>query len=120
MTKAADFHMAAAIRDELQANAQISLRECLAAVQAAYPRQTINPNSFGVAFSNQRAKMGLRPRRGGRKSVRRRKPQRAVPPQRTRQVDLGHLQAARRYMMEVGDADTAIAAVRSLAALQVR
>lgn len=115
------FNMAQAIRDELTANNSLTLKECLAAVQAKYPDQPINPNSFGVAFSNQRAKLGLKSRRGRRKMVRRRKPGPGRPPLAavSRPVNLEHLQAARKFVAEIGDADTAIAAVRQLATLQI-
>ncbi|MCA9053405.1 MAG: hypothetical protein KDA75_06185, partial [Planctomycetaceae bacterium] len=67
------FNMSRAIREYLEANPDSSLRECREAIQAANPREAINQNSFGVAFSNQRQKLGLKPRRRG-KTVRRRKP----------------------------------------------
>jgi hypothetical protein len=115
------FNMAQAIRDELTANNSLTLKECLAAVQTKYPDQVINPNSFGVAFSNQRAKLGLKPRRGRRKMVRRRKPGPGRPPVAAvaRPVNLEHLQAARKFVSEIGNAETAIAAVRQLATLQI-
>lgn len=116
-----DFNMSQAIRDELQANSEISLKDCLAAIQAKHPGLDVNSNSFGVAFSNQRAKLGLKKRRGG-KTVRRRKPgagAAAAPSQVARPVNLDVLQAARRYVAAVGDAETAIAAVRQLQTLQI-
>lgn len=117
-----EFNMAQAIRDELSANKDLSLRECKEAVQAKYPGQSLNPNSFGVAFSNQRAKLGLKPRRGGRKTVRRRKPGRgraAAAAPTTRSINLEHLQAAKRFVAEVGSSEAAIAAVKQLATLQI-
>lgn len=116
-----DFNMSQAIRDELQANPEISLKDCLAAIQSKHPGLSVNPNSFGVAFSNQRAKLGLKKRRGG-KTVRRRKPgavRTAVATQAAKPVNLDVLQAARRYVAVVGDAETAIAAVRQLQTLQI-
>jgi hypothetical protein len=115
-----EFNMSAAIRSELESNPNISLRECLAAVQSKYPNQQINENSFGVAFSNQRIRLGLSRRRGGRKSVRRRKPG-AVAASRSAgtALDLDVLQAARKYVAAVGDSDKAIAAIRQLQTLQI-
>ena len=111
------FNMSEAIREHLKANPKSSLKECREAVQAAHPKEKINPNSFGVAYSSQRKKLGLKPRRGGKKTVRRRKPGR--PAASAASVSIEHLQAARKYMAEVGDAETAVAAVRALAQLQI-
>lgn len=64
------WNMAAAIRTELEANPRLSLSECREAVQAAHPKQTINVNSFGVTFSNQRKRLGISPgKRKARKGV---------------------------------------------------
>jgi hypothetical protein len=117
------FNMAEAIREQLKANPDASLKECLAAVEAAHPEVKVNANSFGVAFSNQRRKLGLKPRRRGR-VVRRRKPGMAAGPVRAVAVSSGGLnmellQAARKFVAVAGDADTAVAAVRALALLQI-
>jgi hypothetical protein len=111
-----EFNMSAAIRDQLTANPKLSLRECREAIAAANPSVSINVNSFGVAFSNQRRKLGIKSRRG-RKRVRVMKPGAAHA---AKPIRIEHLQAARKYMSEVGDAETAVAAVRALAQLQVR
>jgi hypothetical protein len=117
------FNMAEAIREQLRNNPQLSLKECRAAVEAAYPNEKIKPNSFGVAFSNQRHKLGLKPRRRGR-VVRRRKPGEGAAPTRASAASAGGLnmdllQAARKFVAQAGDADTAVAAVRALALLQI-
>ena len=117
-----DFNMAEAIRNELRADPDVSLADCRAAVSAKYPSQTINPTSFGVAYSNQRKNLGLKPRRGRRKTVRRAKPAVGATGFKAatavRVMSLEHLQAARRCVTEIGDADTAIAAIKQLANLQ--
>ncbi len=119
-----DFNMAEAIRSQLTANPELSLKECQEAVASANPGVEINNNSFGVAFSNQRRKLGLKPRRRGR-VVRRRKPADNAAPARstassaaTGSLNMELLQAARKYVAVAGDADTAVAAVRALALLQ--
>ncbi|MFV0445597.1 MAG: hypothetical protein ACK5Q5_18605 [Planctomycetaceae bacterium] len=115
-----EFNMSAAIRDQLQANPKLSLRECMEAVATAHSTDKINPNSFGVAFSNQRRRLGIKGRRGGRR-VRVMKPGAVGRPaaNSNKPVRMEHLQAARRFMAEVGDAETAVAAVRALAQLQI-
>jgi hypothetical protein len=110
--------MSQAIRDQLTANRKLSLRECREAVHAANPSVAINANSFGVAFSNQRRKLGIKGGRRGRR-VRVMKPGAAGRAAAGLSVKIEHLQAARRFMAEVGDADTAVAAVRALAQLQI-
>lgn len=114
-----EFNMAQAIRDQLTVNRGLSLKECLAAVQGAHPTASINVQSFGVAFSNQRRKLGIKGKRRGKK-VRVMKPGAAGRAAgAAKPVKMEHLQAARKYMAEVGDAETAIAAVRALAQLQI-
>jgi hypothetical protein len=115
-----DFNMAAAIRAELEKNKALSLKECMAAVTASNPGQTINPSSFGVALSNQRKKLGIKTGRGRKKTVRRAKPgalRAAAAPQT---VNLSALQAARKFLAEVGDVEVALTAVKQLQALQIR
>lgn len=116
-----EFNMSQAIREQLSANRKLSLRECREAVEAAHPGVAINQNSFGVAFSNQRRKLGIKPGRRGRR-VRVMKPGAAgagAARGAGKPVKMEHLQAARKYMAEVGNAETAIAAVRALAQLQI-
>lgn len=115
------FNMAEAIRDELKKNPDLSLKECLAAVQAVHPGFAPKSTSFGVAFSNQRRKLGLKPRRRG-KTVRRRMPGAAPKAAATTSggLNMELLQAARKFVAVAGgDADTAVAAVRALALLQI-
>ncbi|MEZ6065388.1 MAG: hypothetical protein R3B90_06685 [Planctomycetaceae bacterium] len=122
------FNMAGAIREALEKLGDVSQAECLEAVQAANPGVDINKQSFGVAFSNQRRKLGMKPRRGGRKSVKRRKPG-ARPVGRpagttsrsTGSVTLNMeaLQAARKFVAEVGGVDVAMEAVKQLLTLQI-
>lgn len=112
-----EFNMSQAIRDQLTANPKLSLRECREAVEAANPSVKINVNSFGVAFSNQRAKLGIKSKRG-RKRVRVMKPA-AAAAAASKPVKMEHLQAARKFVAEIGNADVAVAAVKALAQLQI-
>jgi hypothetical protein len=115
--------MAAAIRSVLESNPEISLRDCREEVKRQHPDREIKDTSFGVAFSNQRAKLGLAPRRGGRKSVRRRKPGTLPAAAGVRPTGVGLnldvLQAARKYVAAVGDSEQAISAIRQLQTLQL-
>lgn len=116
-----NFVMSQAILELLQENSKLSGKEVCGELKKRYPGEKINENSALVAFSNARQKLGLRKSRG--KSVRRAKPTatRSVgrPPKAAGSVDLNALQAARKFVAEVGDADKAIAAVRELATLQL-
>lgn len=114
-----NFVMSKAILELLQEDANLSGKEVCEELKKRYPGEKINENSALVAFSNARQKLGLRKTRG--KSVRRAKPTRSVgrPPKASGSVDLSALQAARKFVAEVGDADKAIAAVRELSTLQL-
>lgn len=104
-----EFNMAAAIREQLEANPKLSLREAREAVQAAYPKQTLNTNSFGVAFSNQRRKLGIKPGGGKRRVVQRTVPQAPKTPLPAARgtLPLASLETAKRLIVEAGGADNA-------------
>jgi hypothetical protein len=58
--KTTDFNMAREIRELIAKEPQMTGREVAAALKKKFPRQKINANSCGVAFSNARKKLGLR------------------------------------------------------------
>lgn len=111
-----DFNMAAEVRNILTDNPELVGKEALAELKKKFPRRSINENSFGVAFSGARRELGIsKPRK-----VRRRKP--AAKRSRragTAAVDLTTLQSARKYLSEVGDVDSAIAAIKQVQTLQL-
>ena len=112
-----DFNLSAEVRNVLSESPNLTGKETLAAVKKKFPKQAINENSFGVAYSNARRKLGIsKPRK-----VRRQKPaakRRSQAP--TTAVDMKALQAARKYLAEVGDADVAISAIKQLQSLQIQ
>jgi hypothetical protein len=112
-----DFNLSAEVREILRRNRSFTGREALEALKKKFPKQPINENTFSVAYSGARKKLGIIK---GRK-VRRRKPAtRSGAQKRSAQsVDMAALQAARKYLAEVGDPDTAIAAIKQLQSLQI-
>ncbi len=111
--RSSGFVMSAVIRDVLEKNPGFTGRQCREAIEQAYPNEKINPNSFGVAFSNARKKLGISTGRR-RKSVRRRTPSAA-----STRVNLETLRAARDLLAVAKDADTAVAAIKQLQSLQI-
>jgi hypothetical protein len=112
----AEFNMAEAIRDVLTANPKVSSREAVDAIQSKYPSAKINRNSFSVAFytgrkklgmgsSGRRGRIGRRVGRGGGAS---------------HNVNVAKLQAAARFLSEVGSAEAAMEAIKLVQAIQVR
>ena len=91
------------------------------ALKKKFPRQSINESSCGVGFSAARKKLGISQTRAGKKrkaakkTVRRMKPAAAALA-----VDLTTLQAAAKFVSEVGDAEKGIAAIRQLRSLQIQ
>lgn len=110
------FNMAAAIRDVLGTSPKLTQGECMAAVQAAHPKETINGNSFGVAFSNQRKRLGIAP--GGKRRARTTKVH--VPPQATPVPTVGvdPLLAARDFIASAGGLEQAQETIERLKRLQ--
>lgn len=112
--KSADFNMSEEIRNLLRENRTLSLSE---AFDALSKKHKLNKNSFGVAFYSARNKLGIksgRRRKGGAKrTVSRRVP--AAP-----RLDMGALQAAAKFVSDIGGADKAIAAVKQVASLQIK
>ncbi len=119
-----NLNMAAAIREVLSEQPTLSGREARDEVQRRHPEAVINEKSFGVAFSNARKALGIAAP-GRKKSVRRRKPGRAAATTTSsaaapKTLDFDLLDAARGLLAKAGDADTAIAAIKQLARLQIR
>lgn len=110
------FNMSAAVRDVLRENPKLSGKEVEAEVKQRHPGQKINSSSLNVAFSNARKQLGIV--KGKKRSVKRRKPS-AGGTRTTSTIDMGALQAARKYVSEVGDVDAALEAVRQLKTLQI-
>ena len=116
--KKSGFNMAAEIRALLEADNNLSGKDVEAALKKKFPRERINSNSCGVAFSNQRKKLGLS--RGGKKSVRKKRPGRTAAARPAVSVDLSALQAAKHLLAACnGDDQMALAAIRQLNSLQL-
>lgn len=115
-TRKGGFNMSATIRDILQENPNLSGKEVEAELKKRHPGQKLNPNSLSVAFSAARQKLGITKKK---RSVRRRKPAAGGAARNPQALDMSTLQAARRFVAEVGDVDRAVEAVRQLGTLQV-
>jgi hypothetical protein len=113
-------NMAEEIRAVLMENPKFSGREVIEALTAKHPGLKINKASAGVAFSNARKKLGIvkgaKKKGGGARVVRKR-----VPTTTTSRpaMDMATLQAAAKFVSQVGSAETAIEAVRQVVALQI-
>lgn len=114
-TRKGGFNMSAAVRDLLTQDPTLSGKQVQEALKKKFPGQKINPNSCGVAFSMARKKLGIRKKT---KSVRKRRPS-AGRSVKASAIDMSALQAARKYVSEVGDVDAALDAVRKLKTLQI-
>jgi shikimate kinase len=110
------FNMSQAVRDVLKENPKLTGKEVEAEVRQRHPGQKINSSSLNVAFSNARKQLGIV--KGKKRSVKRRRPS-AGGVRSNAAVDMGALQAARKYVSEVGDVDAALEAVRQLKTLQI-
>ena len=115
----ADFKMSEAIREVLAENPKIGSKEASDAILAKYPTAAINKNSFAVAFYTSRKKLGLGPKRRGKKSSKKvvKKPGR---PAARQAVDLAMLQSAAKFLSEVGGAEAALEAIKQVQAVQVK
>lgn len=112
----AEFNMAAEIRALLSKDPSLTGRQVVEGLNAKFPGKRINENSCSVAYSTARRQLGIVSSR--KKTVRRRKPGRngQVAPS----MNLTALQAARKLIAEVGNADVAMAAIRQVESLQIR
>ncbi len=118
---ASGFNMAAEIRSLLRQNRSLSGSEVYAALKKKFPRQRINESSCGVAFSGARKTLGIAQKKTGRKRTIAKKTVRKMKPAAAAQaVDMVTLQAAAKFVSEVGGAEKAIAAIRQLRSLQIQ
>ena len=118
---AGGLNMAAEIRGILEQNRSLSGREVFEALTEKFPRQSINESSCGVAFSGARKTLGISQTKRGKKRKTAKKTVRKMKPAATAQaVDLTALQAAAKFVSEVGDAEKAISAIRQLRSLQIQ
>ncbi len=111
------FNMAEEVRKLLKENRKLTGPEVYAALKKKFPKQKFNENSFSVAVSAARKKLGIKGRRG-RKAGAKRTVMKKRPASTT--VSIESLQAAAKYVAQVGDADKAIAAVKQVSALQIK
>ena len=119
--EASGFNMAAEIRSLLRQNRSLSGQDLYKALKKKFPRQKINESSCGVAFSGARKKLGISPLKAGKKRKAAKKIVRKMKPAAAAQaVDLTPLQAAAKFVSEVGDAEKAVAAIRQVRALQIQ
>ena len=112
------FNMSKEIRKLVRAKRSMMGREVYDTLVTNFPNQKINESSCLVSFSKTRSQMGLK-KKGKKKSVagkvvKRRKPSAAVTA-----VDLNALQAAAKFVAQIGSAETAIAAIKQLQSVQI-
>jgi hypothetical protein len=118
---ATKFNMAAEIRSLLKQNRALSAREVYEALKKKFPGQSINESSCGVGFLGARKKLGISQTKTGRKRKMDKKTVRKMKPAATAQaVDMATLQAAGKFVSEVGEAEKRIAAIRQLRSLQIQ
>ena len=117
---ASGFNMAAEIRGLLEKDKSLSGPEVYKALKKKFPRQKINESSCGVAFSGARQKLGISPKRGKKRKAAKTTVVKMKPAATATTVDLTSLQAAAKFVSEVGDADKAISAIRQLRSLQIQ
>lgn len=110
-----EFNMAAEIRALLGQNPSLTARDVHEALQQKFPNEKVNKSSCDQSYYNFRRKLGIGKRR---RKVRRLKP--GVRAVQTGQVSLEALLAARKFLSEVGGEETALAAVKQIASLQIR
>ena len=113
------FNMAAEIRKLLRAKRTITGREVYNALVENFPNQKIKEGSCLDAFSKTRMRMGLK-KRGKKKSAAGKVVKRRLPSTAATAVDFNALQAAAKFVAQVGDADTAVAAIKQLQSVQIR
>ena len=102
------FNMSEQGRKLVGAKNTITGKEVYETLVKKFPKQTINEGSCLVAFSAARNQLGLskKVKKKGKKQVVKKKMPSTVS------VDLNALQAAAKFVAQVGDADRAIAARR--------
>jgi len=107
------FNMSGQIRKLVRAKRSITGSEVYDTLVKDFPDQKINKGSCLVAFYTTRKELGVKKK--GKKTVVKKKVPTAVTA-----VDLNALQAAAKYVAQVGDADTAIAAIKEVQSVQIR
>ena len=117
---ASGFVMAVEIRALLRQNRSLTGKEVYEGLKQKFPSESINENSCGVAFSGARRalkiKSGVRRRKkaAGKKVVLKQLPK--APPR----ISLSKLQAAAKFVKDVGDVDAAIEAIRQVRTVQIK
>ncbi len=114
-SKATEFNMSEAIRGILTENPKLTSGEVYDAIVAKHPTARINESSFSVAFYASRKKLGIGSSRRGKKAVK--KTAKAAV---RKTVDLAMMQAAAKFLSEVGGADAALQAIKQVQAVQVK
>lgn len=107
-----EFNLSAAIRESLGENPNASASETMQAIQTKHPKQKINKGSFSVCFYTTRQKMGVggvRKSRGKKIGIRK----------SGAGIDLTVLTNAARFLREAGSVENAIAAIKSVQAVQI-
>ncbi len=111
----AEFNMSEAIREILTANPKLTSKEVIDAIVAKYPKAKINEASFTVAYYTSRKKLGIATSGRGKKVSKR-----TAKPAARQTVDLATLQAAARFLNDVGGADAALEAIKQVQAVQLK
>lgn len=114
------FNMAEEIRKLLREDRSMSGKEVYEALQKKFPNQDINKNSCGVAFYGARDALGIKSKRSKKRKPRKSGEKKVVMKRTPTSVDMGTLQAAAKFVSEVGDAGVAIEAIRQLKTLQIQ
>ena len=116
---APEFKMSELVRSILTENPKANTKEVKEAVLAKHPTVKINDNSFAVAYYNAKKKLfgpaGPKAKSSKTNPVTK-KTKSVAPPS----VDLATLQAAAKFLGEVGNADVALAAIKQVQGLQVK
>ena len=116
---APEFKMSEVIRGILTENPKLSNKEVKEAVLAKYPTATINENSFSVACYNAKKKL-FGPTHQKSKKAKTNPVAKVAKSAARPSVDLATLQAAAKFLGEVGNADVALAAIKQVQGLQVK
>ena len=115
-----DFNMSDEIRKLLRSKRTLMGREVYDTLVKNFPNQKINKNSCLVAFSKSRMQMGLTKKVAKKKSDARKVVKKKRPSAAVTAVDLNALQAAAKFVAQIGDSDKAIAAIKQLESVQIR
>ena len=116
MAKKSQFNMSAEIRALLKEKQQLTGPELYAKLSQKNPSQKINKNSFGVAFSTARRKLGISRKR--RPSVKGKRITRRVAKPSSDFVSLSALRSARDLLTHTkGDVSMATTVLREVKAM---